>query len=526
MKTTGTNQRCGLALLFATQVIAWTGTASAQERSWKAVPVAPPAEAIVIAQTPPHAAPPPQTQRSYYGVGLGKPLVSSVATTAAATPVAPATAPAMLAAPAPAPATPVAECLPASEAKPMPVTLGKPVAHAVMDSEVRRSDPAVIRASRADDPPFPPPPPFLQVAGIDPLRDSGPAPVPTPFPPVPLTTPETPTLNVSRSNPPDSVGPVAGDPGLLPGVVADQPVAPTKWYQRLGEMFTWGDPRGGQKATWCSDGSFPGLISPVTMPFYFEDPRALTEIRPIFIFQSIPSSTPNVGGGNAWFLGTQARLAFDDRFSLVLSQLGIVGTDGSNPLGPINDTTGFAEVKIGPKYTFLKYADLGSVAAVGLDFALPVGSSKVYQDTGNLGLTPYLSYGQAFGRLPGGYGSLNFLGTTGYAASLNNERSEFFFLNLHLDCNIANMNSWFPFVEVNWIQYTKSGNRGNFGFEGADLINFGSTTRQGSTYFTVGPGLRYRFNDNIFLGAAVEIPLTREKGLADYRLTVDAIFRY
>jgi hypothetical protein len=219
-------------------------------------------------------------------------------------------------------------------------------------------------------------------------------------------------------------------------------------------------------------------------------------------------------------------LAFDDRFSLVLNQIGILGTDGSNPNGPITDSTGFAEVKIGPKYTFLKYSDWGSVAAAGLTFALPVGSGSVNQNVGNLGLTPYLSYGQAFGRLPGGYGSLNFMGTTGFSASLNNERSEFFFLNLHLDCNIANMNSWFPFVEMNWIQYTKGGNRGDFGFEGADLINMGSSTREGNTYFTVAPGLRYRFNDNVFLGAAVEIPLAREKGLSDYRLTFDMIFRY
>ena len=32
------------------------------------------------------------------------------------------------------------------------------------------------------------------------------------------------------------------------------------------------------------------LLKPVTNPFLFEDPRALTEIRPIFMWQKTPSS--------------------------------------------------------------------------------------------------------------------------------------------------------------------------------------------------------------------------------------------
>ncbi|MGL4554735.1 MAG: hypothetical protein ACRC33_26510, partial [Gemmataceae bacterium] len=242
--------------------------------------------------------------------------------------------------------------------------------------------------------------------------------------------------------------------------------------------------------------------------------------------QKIPGSTPNVGGGSAWFFGTQARLAFDDRFSLVLNEIGMIGLSPNNKNGPLQDKSGFAEVKIGPKYTFLKYADWGAVAAAGLTFEIPVGSGTVNQDVGTLGLTPYLSYGQTFGRFPGGFGSLNFMGTTGYSASVNNERSEFFFLNLHLDYNIANSNTFFPTFEVNWIKYTKAGKNSDLGFEGADLINFGSRNREGSNYLTVAPGLRYRFNDHVYAGAAVEIPFGQEKGLNDYRLTFDMIFRY
>ena len=54
-----------------------------------------------------------------------------------------------------------------------------------------------------------------------------------------------------------------------------------------------------------SDHNFDHFISPVSDPFYFEDPRALTELRPIFMFQSIPHNNPVFHGGNIEFFGTQ-----------------------------------------------------------------------------------------------------------------------------------------------------------------------------------------------------------------------------
>ncbi|NBO92287.1 MAG: hypothetical protein EBV06_08235 [Planctomycetia bacterium] len=403
-------------------------------------------------------------------------------------------------------------------------TLGRPVANRVEVPTTRMRQP-IIRAAMDEELPFPPPPPYIQVVGIDPILDSGPSPTPSLSPAEPLS--------VNWQGPPDTVDPPtpaasavpASPPDLIPGVEPSHPVSPT-WWGKWSGWVTWGDRPSGKSQSWASDNCMPGMISPITMPFLFEDPRALTEIRPIFMYQSIPGSTPGVGGGNAWFFGTQARLAFDDRFSLVLNELGMVGINPSNKSGTLQSESGFAEIKIGPKYTFLKYSDWGSVAAAGLTFDLPVGGKQVYQNVGSLGLTPYLSYGQTFGRLPGGFGSLNFMGTTGYSASINNERSEYFFLNLHLDYNIANSNSFFPTLEFNWIKYTKAGRNVNFGFEGADLINFGSQSRQGSNYFTVAPGLRYRFSEHIYAGAAIEIPFSQEKGLNDYRLTFDMIFRY
>jgi hypothetical protein len=315
-------------------------------------------------------------------------------------------------------------------------------------------------------------------------------------------------------------------PDTIPGVATDRPVAPTFWEKCKG-WLEWGDKGSATgRCTFQSDTCFNGLISPVSNPFFFEDPRSLTELRPIFMYQSVPSSNPLFRGGSAYFFGTQARVAFTDRFSLVMNELGFVSLSPSNPSPPITNSTDFAEVKIGPKYTFLRNGASGTVGAVGLTFEIPTGDRSVFQNTGTLGLDPYLTIGQTFGKLPNGFGSLNLLGEIGYSFATDSQRSEFFHGSLHLDYNIANSNTFYPLIEMNWLHYTGSGRSTNLGFEGADLVNFGSRTRAGDDYFNIAIGGRYRFSEHVFAGAAVEIPLSRERGLSDYRLTLDMIIRY
>jgi hypothetical protein len=298
------------------------------------------------------------------------------------------------------------------------------------------------------------------------------------------------------------------------------------WWEKMGHWFTWGDRNSTAPGPWCSDACMPTLISPVTRPFYAEDPRSLTEIRPIFMYQGIPNSAGPFGGGNAWFFGTQARIAFTDRFSLTLHELGFVGLNPNNNTPGFDGGTNLAEIKIGPKYTFLKSSATGTIAAAGLMFEFPVGGKEVFQDTGSFSLTPYLTVGQTFGRLPGGYGSFNFIGTLGYSASVNHQRTSFLYSNLHLDWNVGGLNTFFPLMELNWFHYTSTGTSNNLNTEGADLFNLGSSTRQGSDMLSLAVGMRYRFNDHIIFGGAIEFPFTNEKSLADYRVTLDVIFRY
>ena len=272
-----------------------------------------------------------------------------------------------------------------------------------------------------------------------------------------------------------------------------------------------------------SDHMFDGFISPVTNPFLFEDPRSLTEVRPIFMYQKIPSNQRDFRGGNVTFFGAQARVALTDRWSLVMHKFGGISV---NPGGssPFRDETGFAEIWLGPKWTFYRGEENGSLAAAGLQFQLPVGSKGAFQDTGTLSLVPYVSYGTNFLR-DFRLGSFNFLASTGYSFSVNNERSDYYWLSAHLDFDVGNYHRFYPLVELNWFLNTANGRSTPIGSEGRDLINFGGQAR-GSGLMTGAFGGRVKLTESAQLGGAFESPFAGRKDLFRYRFTIDFILRY
>ena len=335
---------------------------------------------------------------------------------------------------------------------------------------------------------------------------SGPPPVPPPPPPPPG-------------------GPYGGEP-YNSGVMLDHPLGHS-WGDRCREFLGFNGGAGCERRPFQSDHQFDCLISPVSNPFFFEDPRSLTEVRPLFIYQSVPHSDPYFQGGNAEFFGVQGRLALNERWSVVISKLGWVSIQPNHTDATLQHATGFAEFDLGPKWTFYRNEQNGGLAAAGLNFNIPVGDKKVFQDTGDLALDPYIVYGKNFGRLPEGYGSFNFLGQAGYEFGLDNKRAEFFHASFHLDYDVANLHKFYPLAELNWFQFTKRGTVRDVGTEGADLINFGSSTiDNGRTLIRLAFGARYKFNENLQTGFVFEFPLTHQKALSDFRVGIDFIFRY
>jgi hypothetical protein len=274
----------------------------------------------------------------------------------------------------------------------------------------------------------------------------------------------------------------------------------------------------------CSDQAFRDFASPVTNPFLFEDPRSLTEVRPIFIFQKGSNNNPFFQGGQSYFLGTQARLALTQNLSLTLNKLGGVlinpGSDSN-----MGTETGFAEIWLGPKLTFWRDDQAGFVAAAGTIFQIPAGSGNTFQDTGTLSIVPYLSAAKNFFGTSS-FGGINLMDTVGYAFAINGGRSEYLYNSFHVDYDVGNQHRVFPLMELNWFYYTKSGGDRPIPTEGLDLANIGGIDVDGKNFLSIAGGLRYRFNEKCWLGGAIEFPLVNDLRTYDYRLTVDFIWRF
>ncbi|HEV8060405.1 MAG TPA: hypothetical protein VGP68_11055, partial [Gemmataceae bacterium] len=325
------------------------------------------------------------------------------------------------------------------------------------------------------------------------------------FPAPPPVIPSTPAIGV----------PAAGGDAYNCGVVTQNPASPTgfwdgvqQWCKGLTNGF-----QGNGRKMFQSDHCFDTFISPVTNPFYFEDPRSLTELRPVFIFQGVP------GGGNIFDLSLQGRLAITDRFSIVINKLGYIDATGGN-----EDFHGgsFSELWLGPKFTFLRSESTYTVAAVGLTFEIPAGGSNMAQNTGSLSLDPYVSLAQRIYDFKG-VGTLNGMGTLGYSFRTDDERSEKFYLSLHLDFDVGDLHRIYPLMEMNYFHYTRNGNQEPFNFEGKDLINIGSEFVAGKNDLSLAGGVRFKVNDFWQIGVAADFPVAGNKDLMNYRILFDMI---
>lgn len=272
-----------------------------------------------------------------------------------------------------------------------------------------------------------------------------------------------------------------------------------------------------------SDREFANFVSPVSNPFFAEDPRSLTEIRPIFLYQSIPDKQPSFQGGNSMFLGGQVRLAFTPRVSIVVNKVGASrfdpGSGSSIPGG-----TGLSELWLGPKVVIVRNPEFQTLVTGGVTFQIPLGSSSVYQNTGSLSIVPYVSGGQKL--MSTTWGTFQGMGTAGYAISTNSERSDYFFASAHVDFDINNNHRFYPLTELNWFAYTKDGKSSNLGVEGRDLANFGAASK-GANLVTWAIGGRWRSKNTFWeVGAAYEFPLMGPRDLFRNRVTIDFIWRF
>src|SRR5205085_12399405 len=139
-------------------------------------------------------------------------------------------------------------------------------------------------------------------------------------------------------------------------------------------------------------------------------------------------------------------IAFTDRLSLTMNKLGGIDVTPSNPNLPSEFS--FAEFWLGPKYTFYRDPQAGLVAAGGLIFQIPTSGQNTLQNTGSLSLTPYVSVGKTLAEYSAG--AFNGIGVMGYTFATDGNRSDFFYLTVHLDFDVGNHHRFYPVLEFSW----------------------------------------------------------------------------
>lgn len=413
---------------------------------------------------------------------------------------------------------------------PVTVTLGRPQALDERPASAPAANPHVLTAAYQ---PAASVPYGLQVRGQSPEPiPLAPASVPVigvpmqiPLPPPALPPTVAPVLVTASAPPPaPPPDPIYGVPPPPPGGPPVNPI-PGPGRGSGGGLLgcDWlGCTTGGGRSMFESDHCFDnmGLIEPLTNSFLFLDPRSLTEIRPIFIYQHPPGSNLFYHGGSIDFLGFQAKLAVTERLSFIVNKFGLIWNEPRNGMGVIERHDGATELWLGPQYTFWRDDRCGTIAAAGVTFQIPSGPAKVFQDTGTLSVVPYITVGKHFLR------EFNALTTFGYALS-DSHRTEYFYNSYHLDWDVGGLHKFYPLIELNWFHYIAAGNSRPFGgFEGRDLINFGAHAISGSNSLTLAFGGRYKFNEHMETGLGLEFPLIASKDLNNFRLTADFILRY
>ncbi|MFO0938843.1 MAG: hypothetical protein U0798_20250 [Gemmataceae bacterium] len=265
------------------------------------------------------------------------------------------------------------------------------------------------------------------------------------------------------------------------------------------------------------------MISPVTNPYLFEDPRAVTEIRPTVMYQRIPSGQPNFQGGHLWYFGGSARWALNEQWSVTLNKLGAVSVSPGSGSGMPSEL-GFGEIHIGPKFTFLRNSETQTIMATGVIFQIPFGSSSVYQDTGKLSLVPYLTGAKTLFDSP--IGNVNGVATAGYSFSINHDRNDYFYTSGNINLDIGNMHRFYPLIEMNYfLTTTPPPPPPGFNFDGRDFANIGGTSK-GANMLTAAFGGRFKISERAQIGAAYELPVMGNRDLFKYRFTVDFILRF
>ncbi|REK09447.1 MAG: hypothetical protein DWQ37_18595 [Planctomycetota bacterium] len=260
-----------------------------------------------------------------------------------------------------------------------------------------------------------------------------------------------------------------------------------------------------------SDHCFDSFVSPLSNPFYFEDPRSLTEVRGIFIENALPSV---IDGGDLQIYAAQLRGRVTDRVSIIAPRLGYLNVNQAG-----DAPQGFMSAPIGFKYNFYRDVERQILASAGITYFIK-GSGIAGSNFGDGSMNFYLSAGAQI------FDHGHWITGTGFRIPMNNNwGTQFWYWSNQWDYELPN--HIYPLIGINWFHWMSSAGI-PLGSEvtGLDLIDVPAVGVAGTNVVTCMAGVKWKPTSHFELGSGFEFPLTDRSDILKNRLYVDMIFRY
>lgn len=272
-----------------------------------------------------------------------------------------------------------------------------------------------------------------------------------------------------------------------------------------------------------SDHCFDDFISPMIDFVFFEDPRTLTELRPIFVQHRFPNQLgpANIpAGGDLQLFALQFRLALTERLSLIAVKDGYIVDGSEGALDGLLDS-GWADVTAGLKYNLIRNVETGTLASVGFTYEIPLGSEQSLQAIGDGEFHVFASAGQRFMD-----GNAHYMTAFAWQFPVDTDiqTESIRWLN-HFDVKMTRRT--YLFTEFSWIHWTDNAEDGiPLGVAGQDLLNLSASNVEGNDLVTQNVGMKYKPSGHIEAGVAYEFPLTDFDDIIRDRWQFEMIFRY
>lgn len=322
---------------------------------------------------------------------------------------------------------------------------------------------------------------------------------------------------------------------------------------------------------------FERFIMPVSNPVYNGDPRNVTMVRPIYLYQRLPdeiAAASSLGpllkdkfgsdkiplGGHVNGFAVQLSYAFNEKFSFVAVKDGYVDCKPDGDDLDWADHDGWADIAAGFQYSFLYKPEHDFIMTLRTVIEVPSGSDDVFQGNGDGNIAPSIL-------MLKGIGDLQLNGTLGFVFPFStSDENMLFYDSWHASYAVFD---WFrPLIELNHFHVLKSGKRNLVdalgqdtvdalpdldpstiahalhetsktdkwdnlvaaasSFNGCDIINLGGADNGNNPdMVTFAAGARFRVTKWLDLGAVYEFALTDdENGLLKDRVMCDAMITF